>query len=138
MLVFKLLLTPFKVHCSIAWHSQAYHLELKTRPRFCPLGLSLSMALTLLTSAEGQSQSGLNEWQKYFYKHNENPVNHLCSKVMTVFYLTQAISMRQALCNPSAVQARGKFLRKPRDTFHTFSKHCSCQWNRTFLHFHWL
>jgi hypothetical protein len=44
MFVFKQLFMLFKVCCSIAWcRQQRPNLELKNRPKFLPVGLSLSM-----------------------------------------------------------------------------------------------
>jgi hypothetical protein len=46
-----------------------------------------------ITSAKGQKLE-LLEWTGMdLYKHYENLVNPLCSKVMLVFYLTQALFM---------------------------------------------
>jgi len=47
-----------------------------------------------LTSAEGQSQSALNETTNnivYEYQYHENLVNPICSKVMLELYHTQAL-----------------------------------------------
>ncbi len=46
-----------------------------------------------LTSAEGWKLKGFEWKQIKFFEHNENLVNPLCSKVLPVFYLTQALYM---------------------------------------------
>jgi hypothetical protein len=44
-------------------------------------------------SADDQNLKVLNEQQIISFKHKENIINPLCNKIMSLFYLTQTLSM---------------------------------------------